>query len=90
MAKLEARGRGIILLHDIHPSTALAVPGLLARLKEKGYSVVHLRPATPVQTLVVAALPAKSSGSRFGERQRHVPVQAKAQEGNWSWKWSLW
>jgi peptidoglycan/xylan/chitin deacetylase (PgdA/CDA1 family) len=88
MAKLQERGRGIILLHDIHPSTALAVPGLLARLKEKGYRIVHLRPAAPVHTLVVAALPARSA--RLGERPRHTAQPVKTDDGGWPWKWSLW
>jgi peptidoglycan/xylan/chitin deacetylase (PgdA/CDA1 family) len=48
---LEARGRGIILLHDIHPSTAKALPSLLAELKERGYRVVHLRPKAGARTL---------------------------------------
>jgi peptidoglycan-N-acetylglucosamine deacetylase len=87
MAKLDARGRGIILLHDIHPSTALAVPGLLARLKEKGFRIVHLRPAAPVQTLVVSDLPARAAGPRLSERQRRAPAQAKNEEGGWPLKW---
>lgn len=87
MARLETRTRGIILLHDIHPSTALALPSLLARLKEKGYRIVHLRPATAVQTLVVAELP----GGRPGQRRRREAQQAKAQEETgWFWKWPLW
>ena len=44
MAGLERRGRGIILLHDIHASTAGATPQLLAKLKERGFRIVHLRP----------------------------------------------
>lgn len=48
---LAARGRGIILLHDIHASTAKALPSLLAELKARGYRVVHLRPKTGAATL---------------------------------------
>jgi peptidoglycan/xylan/chitin deacetylase (PgdA/CDA1 family) len=46
---LKARGRGIILFHDIHARTAAALPSFLAALKAEGYSVVHLVPpgATP-------------------------------------------
>ena len=29
MQRLEAKGRGILLLHDIHPATAMALPTLL-------------------------------------------------------------
>ena len=51
MAKLEKRGKGIILLHDIHKTTAKAVPGLLAELKAKGYKVVHVKAKGEMQTL---------------------------------------
>ena len=43
--RLDAKGRGILLLHDIHPATALALPSLLKELKEHGYKVVHVVPA---------------------------------------------
>jgi len=42
MKRLNARGRGIILMHDIHPDTALALPKLLKELKAEGYRVVHV------------------------------------------------
>ena len=42
MQRLDAKGRGILLLHDIHPATALALPSLLKQLKEHGYKVVHV------------------------------------------------
>ena len=45
MQRLNARGRGILLLHDIHPATALALPSLLKELKAHGYKVVHVVPA---------------------------------------------
>src|SRR5262245_31551197 len=51
MARLERRGRGIVLLHDTYPSTAAAIPVLLKELKLKGYHVVHLRPTAAVKAL---------------------------------------
>jgi peptidoglycan/xylan/chitin deacetylase (PgdA/CDA1 family) len=42
MRRLEARGRGILLLHDIHPATAMALPVLLKQLKSKGFHVVQV------------------------------------------------
>ena len=42
MRRLEARGRGILLLHDIHPATAMALPVLLKELKSKGFHVVQV------------------------------------------------
>ncbi len=46
LSRIEARGSGILLLHDIHAHTAAMVPALLAHLKAKGYRVVHLVPAS--------------------------------------------
>jgi len=45
MQRLEARGRGILLLHDIHPATAMALPTLLKELKARGFHVVQVVPA---------------------------------------------
>jgi peptidoglycan/xylan/chitin deacetylase (PgdA/CDA1 family) len=42
MRRLNARGRGILLMHDIHPATALALPTLLKELKAAGYHVVQV------------------------------------------------
>lgn len=45
LSRLEANGRGILLLHDIHPATVAALPGLLAQLKAHGFRIVQLVPA---------------------------------------------
>jgi peptidoglycan/xylan/chitin deacetylase (PgdA/CDA1 family) len=45
MRRLEARGKGILLLHDIHPTTVAALPGLLKQLKESGFHIVQVVPA---------------------------------------------
>jgi peptidoglycan/xylan/chitin deacetylase (PgdA/CDA1 family) len=37
--------KGIILMHDVQPSTAQAMPTLLKELKQRGYKVVHTVPA---------------------------------------------
>ena len=44
MSRLEAKGRGMLLLHDIHPWTATALPVLLKELKDHGFRIVHLVP----------------------------------------------
>jgi len=49
--KLEKKGKGIILMHDIQLGTSKAVPALLDELKAKGYKVVHMKPKTTVTTL---------------------------------------
>ncbi len=44
MARLDAAGRGIILLHDTKEQTAAMLPGFLKALKAGGYRVVHVVP----------------------------------------------
>jgi peptidoglycan/xylan/chitin deacetylase (PgdA/CDA1 family) len=45
--RLEAKGKGILLLHDIQPRTVAALPKILQELKARGYRIVHVVPATP-------------------------------------------
>ncbi|NUN04394.1 MAG: polysaccharide deacetylase family protein [Bdellovibrio sp.] len=45
LAQIEARGRGIVLFHDIQRRTAEVLPQFLAELYSRGYSVVLLQPA---------------------------------------------
>jgi peptidoglycan/xylan/chitin deacetylase (PgdA/CDA1 family) len=53
--RIEAKGKGILLLHDIQSRTVAALPRILATLKERGYHIVHVvaatpdRPATPTE-----------------------------------------
>jgi len=46
MRRLEAMGKGILLLHDIHARTAGALPNILRDLKARGYRIVQVVPAT--------------------------------------------
>ena len=46
LQRLEAKGKGILLLHDIHARTVDALPIILAGLKERGFRIVHVVPAT--------------------------------------------
>jgi peptidoglycan/xylan/chitin deacetylase (PgdA/CDA1 family) len=51
--RIEAKGKGVLLLHDIHERTVEALPVILKELKERGFRIVHVvpanadRPATP-------------------------------------------
>jgi peptidoglycan/xylan/chitin deacetylase (PgdA/CDA1 family) len=45
--RLEAHGKGILLLHDIQARTVAALPRILHELKARGYRIVHVVPATP-------------------------------------------
>lgn len=45
ITRLEEKRKGIVLLHDIQPATALALPELLRELKLRGFRIVHVVPA---------------------------------------------
>ena len=49
ISNLEREGRGIILMHDIHPRTVEMLPRLLDYLHLHNYRIVHLRPSAPRQ-----------------------------------------
>jgi peptidoglycan/xylan/chitin deacetylase (PgdA/CDA1 family) len=51
MSQLAQKGRGIILFHDIQPSTAGGMRALLKELKAKGYKIVHIVPKGEAATL---------------------------------------
>jgi peptidoglycan/xylan/chitin deacetylase (PgdA/CDA1 family) len=44
--RLEDKGRGVLLLHDIQARTVAALPRILSELKARGYRIVHVVPAT--------------------------------------------
>jgi peptidoglycan-N-acetylglucosamine deacetylase len=47
LSRMEAYGKGILLLHDIQARTVEALPALLHEMKRRGFRVVHVVPATP-------------------------------------------
>ena len=51
MAQLATAKKGIILFHDIQPSTAKGLKGLLDELHAKGFKVVHMVPKTQGGTI---------------------------------------
>ncbi len=80
MERLAARDhRGVLLLHDIHPATAEALPMLLAELKTHGYHIVHAVPAgarpksvPPLPaTMIAHAPPHKPAHHAHLKRHRH-------------------
>ena len=46
LTRLEAKGRGVLLLHDMQPATVMMLPALLHELKRRNYRIVHVVPAT--------------------------------------------
>lgn len=82
MKKVEKRGKGIILMHDIQPHTAKAMPALLAALKKGGYKVVHITAKDDLTTLAeydtliekdVKGLPAVGSERPMSSVVKTVP-----------------
>lgn len=45
MRALRQKGKGIILMHDLHARTAAMLPGLLRQMEREGYKVVNLQPS---------------------------------------------
>src|SRR6202045_1677527 len=45
--RLEDKGKGILLLHDIQARTVAALPKILHELKARGYRIVQVVPTTP-------------------------------------------
>jgi peptidoglycan-N-acetylglucosamine deacetylase len=70
--RLDHKGKGVLLLHDIQPRTALALPVLLKALKARGYRIVHVVPAGPDRPKTVAPPEAWAT--------RHTPVWPRVLE----------
>ncbi len=51
LSGLQAKKKGIVLFHDIQPSTAQGLRQLLAELKARGYRIVHIRPKQTQSTV---------------------------------------
>jgi peptidoglycan/xylan/chitin deacetylase (PgdA/CDA1 family) len=49
LSRLEAKGKGVLLLHDIHARTVAALPTILRELKARGFRIVHVVPTTTEQ-----------------------------------------
>jgi peptidoglycan/xylan/chitin deacetylase (PgdA/CDA1 family) len=83
MKRLDKKGKGILLMHDIQPHTAKAMPGLLAALKAGGYKVVQMKAKDELKTLAeydtliekdVKGLPAVGSERPMSSIVKTVPT----------------
>jgi peptidoglycan/xylan/chitin deacetylase (PgdA/CDA1 family) len=74
--RLEGKGKGILLLHDIHQRTVDALPILLKELKAHGFRIVHVQHATPTRPATVTAAADWKLNSRMSLQS--APVQAAA------------
>ncbi|WP_245291919.1 polysaccharide deacetylase family protein [Methylobacterium tarhaniae] len=86
LTRLDAAGRGIVLLHDIQPRTVAILPDLLRQLKVRGYRIVHVVPAQGDTRAALAALnPAQGKRirlalDRLGARMAALRVAARPPE----------
>ena len=79
MRRLNAKGRGIILMHDIHRATAMALPILLRELKANGYNVVHVVAAGERPKLIPELMPCPPLTESFADRAHQRPQRRSAQ-----------
>ena len=86
LARLDARGKGILLLHDIQPATALALPHLLRELKRRGYKIVQVAPASGPPLVASAPRPAVASNTTTTTvMPKQQPQQQQPQRETSSW-----
>lgn len=78
MADLARQKKGIILFHDIQPSTARALPGLLAELKAKGYRIVHIVPKATAATVTEFDVMAQAEMARRHRTLATAPLTKRA------------
>jgi peptidoglycan/xylan/chitin deacetylase (PgdA/CDA1 family) len=80
MRRIAAKGhRGVLLLHDIHPATVMALPMLLKELKDNGYKIVQaVPPGERPQSVPERAEPRVAGGGW----PRVVPANAPATTGS--------
>src|SRR6202030_267849 len=75
MDRLEKRGSGILLLHDIHQRTATILPKLLRELKARGYKVVQMVAPDGATLVADAAAP---SAPRAGAASKEPGIKETA------------
>jgi peptidoglycan/xylan/chitin deacetylase (PgdA/CDA1 family) len=72
--RLERKGKGILLLHDIHQRTVDALPFIFEELKARGFRIVHVVPASPDRAVTVTAALDWLPTSRPSRVAAEVPV----------------
>ena len=97
LARLERKGKGVLLLHDIQPATALALPHLLRELKARGYRIVHVVPsgAMPPKPAAPDQIASEDSGKQGWPRlttpsDRPAPALPSAEGLGWPKILDMW
>jgi peptidoglycan/xylan/chitin deacetylase (PgdA/CDA1 family) len=70
MKRMEAAGKGILLLHDIQARTVGALPKILHDMKARGFKIVHVVPSTPD----LAATPTEPEQWQSYPPSENVPI----------------
>jgi peptidoglycan/xylan/chitin deacetylase (PgdA/CDA1 family) len=83
LKRLEARGKGILLLHDIHPKTVAALPGLLKGLKDNGFRIVQVVPAASYQIAMASKPAARMLASAIPEQLNFADGIGGAAHPSW-------
>ena len=78
MADLAHRKKGILLFHDIQPSTAAAMPRILDALKARGFKVVHIAAKAQGTTLAEYDDMAEKEASRRKSMVAAAPLAPRA------------
>jgi hypothetical protein len=78
LQRLEARRKGVLLLHDIQPATALALPELLKELKARHYRIVHVVSSEPAKGIPTAGTALAGIGRQGWPRLADAPRQLPA------------
>jgi len=78
LRSLEEKRKGIILFHDIQPSTGHGIRQMLAELKARGYRIVHIKPKQSQST--VAAYDERLERDRSGRPRVAVVKPGPAPE----------
>lgn len=78
MTQLNSLHKGIILMHDIQPSTAGMIRQLLDTLHDKGYKVVHIVPKTTSETVAGYDGSATSAIEAKAAKLREQPLASRS------------
>jgi len=78
MADLAQKRKGILLFHDIQPSTAAALPRILDALKQRGFKVVHLTAKSKQTTVAEYDQQAAQEASRRKTVIATAPLSPRA------------
>ncbi|HMN36510.1 MAG TPA: polysaccharide deacetylase family protein [Hyphomicrobium sp.] len=76
MSQLDVTHKGIILMHDIQPSTAGVIDRLLDALHDRGYKVVHVVPKASEPTLAEFDVPAAQALAAKGNNKTPLADRA--------------